>query len=391
MRTFRAVWLGVMLCSAGSASTAAAQGFARAQDIETSIRAAAMGGASAAVGWGEPAPWGNPAALSETRGLAWLAGSTKSNPSGSSEVTFETQRFLLGGEGLGFTLMGQPVSGLGRTRLEYGVFQGTDAFGNPLPDFPAYEQVEGWGVGVSPVQLVDLFRLQRDPDARRYSQRADISFGYQGKSTEISIAPGDVQHADNHDWGVQARFAILPGDHEGREPRVEFGAGYADLNVDQNTRWSLGPGPSPPVPSTRIERTGISLHASLPFAGSEAETTDPWGWWFATVPRALDLGVAYDMESLSYPGASGTADVKRVGFEASLMGILAGRMGYVNDPTHVVDAMSFGFGVHVPLGPWASFGYDWASVPQTKGADALVRQGFAAWLHPIVLWRSTRE
>src|SRR5215831_15800569 len=76
--------------------------------IDTSIRAAAMGGAGAAVGWGEPDAWANPATLAGVHGLYWVAGRTVLLPSLSDEIVLSSQRLLLGYAGLGISLMGRP-------------------------------------------------------------------------------------------------------------------------------------------------------------------------------------------------------------------------------------------------------------------------------------------
>ncbi len=389
MRTLQAASLLLLLGGFTAARPAAAQSTARSPDIETSIRAAGMGGATTAVGWGEPGPWGNPASLAGTRGIAWLSGSTNLSPALAGDVKFESSRFLLGGAGLGFSIMGQPVSGMGRTRLDYDSNQGTDPIGNPTTS-DSYEEIEGWGGGVSPVQLIDVLRARRDPDSHPWSTHADVSFGYQSKETQLFLAPGAEARARNSDWGVQATIAVLPGDTEGREARLELAAGYALLNADEQSEFDFG-GAGGTAPSSRIERTGVALHATLPFAGAADEGGAPWGWWFATVPRAVEIGFAYDRESRSTPGLASAVDVDHLGCEASLMGLLAGRIGFVNDSDIDVSGMSFGFGVHLPIGPWASVGYDWASVPQPQGIDATIRNGFAVWLHPIALWRATRE
>jgi hypothetical protein len=383
--------LSILLLAAGLAAAppATAQGTAAVQNIETSIRAAGMGGATTGVGWGEPGPWGNPAALARTRGIAWLAGNTQLVPELLPDVTFESRRYLVGGAGVGISLMGEPVSGVGRTRLDSKV-EGTDPFGNPVGG-EMFEQVEGWGVGVSPLQMLDAFRLQRDREAPQWSQRADVSLGYQHKQTEVMLAPGVDASADNFDWGVQAQFAVLPGDREARQARLELAAGYAVLNADTDSQFDFaGFGLAP---SARMERAGASVHASLPLTGAGDDAAGPWGWWFATVPRALDLGFAYDRENLKAGDSSIETNVDHVGFEVSVMGVLTGRMGYVNDPDSEIQDMSFGFGVHLPVGPWASLGYDWASVPVASGSglDPNKRHGFAVWLHPVSWWRSTRE
>ena len=82
---------------------------------------------------------------------------------------------------------------------------------------------------------------------------------------------------------------------------------------------------------------------------------------------------------------------EHLGFEGRLMGILAGRTGYVDQPGSGNDGWSFGFGVHLPIGPWAGLGYDWAKIPTPEGVDEVYRHGFAFWLHPVVLWKNTRE
>ena len=388
MRSPRALSILLLACGFAAVPPAAAQGPGGSQAIETSIRAAGMGGATTGVGWGEPGPWGNPASLARTRGIAWLAGNTQILPE-VFDVTFESRRYLLGGAGIGFSLMGEPVSGMGKTRLSISN-EGTDPFGNPVT-FETFEQIEGWGVGISPVQLLDAFRLQQDREAPQWSQRADVSFGYQHKQTEIELVPGVAASADNFDWGVQAQFAVLPGDREARQARLEIGAGYAVLNGDADSRFEY-PGFGASDPQVQMKRAGVSVHASLPLTGAGDDAAGPWGWWFATVPRALDLGLAYDRENLT-AGSSSEAEVDHVGFEVSVMGVLTGRMGYVNNPDGEVQDMSFGFGVHLPVGPWASLGYDWASVPVASGSgfDPNKRHGFAVWLHPVSWWRNTHE
>src|SRR5204862_4070443 len=117
------------------------QGTARSQDIDTSIRAAGMGGAGAAVWWGEPGVWGNPAQLGGMRGIRWQEGRTRLVPQVVPDLWFKSQRLLFGGGGLGFSVMGDPIDGLGRTRLDYGTNQGTDPFGNPTAPFNAHELI----------------------------------------------------------------------------------------------------------------------------------------------------------------------------------------------------------------------------------------------------------
>src|SRR5262245_61336407 len=86
--------------------------------LDTSIRSAAMGGAGAAVMWGEPDVWANPSTLAGVHGIGWVAGHTKLAPELSDDWAFGSQRLLFGGGGIGISIMGQPISGLGKAHLD---------------------------------------------------------------------------------------------------------------------------------------------------------------------------------------------------------------------------------------------------------------------------------
>src|SRR5712671_1949047 len=96
---FRSTLPVAMLASLAVAVAAHAQSTARSLDIDTSIRASGMGGTSAAVWWGEPGIWGNPASLAGVRGVGWLEGRTQLVPGLASDVRFKTSRLVIGGAG----------------------------------------------------------------------------------------------------------------------------------------------------------------------------------------------------------------------------------------------------------------------------------------------------
>ncbi len=387
MRTRSVVRLVVLASWLTLAPSALAQLSGASQGLETSIRSAGMGGATTAVSWGEPGVWGNPAALANTRGIAWLEGSTRLVPELDGDTRFKTRRFLVGGAGVGVSLMGVPVEGLGRARLEITGSLGTDPFGNPTGSYEAHEQVEAWAVGVSPLQLVDAVRGRGDTGAKPAARDFDVSLGYQHKRTEVVLAPGVRAEADNFDWGVQGHYMVLHGDVDGRAASMDLAAGYAVLNADQDSRFDFA-GAGAPVPSARMERIGFAVVAVLPFASGG----DPWSWWLGTVPRAVQLGLAYDREHLTAEGTSLSQDADHVGLEGSLLEILALRLGYVNDPDGNIADLSYGVGVHAPIGPWGSVGYDWASdpVPKDSGLASTKRHGFSAWIHPTAILESWR-
>lgn len=366
--------------------TSMAVAFPFAQEFETSIRAAGMGGATTAVTWGEPGPWGNPASLARTRGIGWLEGRTRLVPELYSETRIDSRRFLFGAAGVGVSLMGVP-DGFGETRFSYEI-ESTDALGNPVR-YELGETVKGWGIGVSPLQLVDAIRAVGSPGAPALSRWGDVSFGWSQKRTEVTRFPNEKADQENHDWGILGRIAPLRGEPSGRGTLLELSFGHADLNVEEAAMFAF-PALGPPIAPTRIRRTGGAIRTVLPFGATQDGEPPPWSWWLATVPSAIEIGVAYDRESRSTPG-SASEEVDHWGLEVSFMEILIGRVGYVDDKANDVQGMGGGLGIHLPIGSWGSVGYDWARSPQPVGLDGLNRHGFSAWLHPRAIWSSWRS
>ena len=383
------VWL-LLLAGGPAGRPAHAQGMGAVQDLDTSIRAAGMGGATTAVTWGEPGTWGNPAALARTRGIAWLEGDTRLAPQLPGDSRFVSRRFLVGGAGIGALLMGEPVDDLGRARIDHGTQEGTDPVGNPTGTWEIGERIEAWGVGASPLRLVNALRAALAPGCAPFVPRLDLAFGYQRKRTRVVLSPGVVAEAENHDWGATGRYAVLPGDAEGRLARCEVSAGFAELNADEGSGFDFGPSGTA-GPSTRLRRLGVAARAVLPFGARVTPAGAPWSWWPVGVPSAIVLGLAYDRDVRTAGGSGPRHELDHWGLEATFMDILAGRIGYVNDPDADVTDFTFGLGLRAPIGQWASLGYDWARVPQASGLDRLDRHGWSAWLHPGAIWASTQK
>ncbi len=369
---------------------AMAQGTARSMDLDTSIRAAGMGGAGAAVWWGEPGVWGNPASLSGVQGVGWLQGKTRLAPELFPDHRLDSQRLLLGGAGIGVSIMGEPVD-VGRTRLDYGLSERTDPFGNPMT-FSSYEQVEGWGLGVSPLRLIEALRGARGGGEAAHMGPVEFAFGLQRKHTVVALAPlapfGTAEE-DCLDWGASARVSLFPGGSADAPLQLDISGGYAVLNAN-DTRFVFTSEPQA-VPASRIRRMGFALHAGLPSRQDGAEPPGPWDWVLAAAPHAVELGVAFDSEHITAGDGASGYDVNRYGLEATALGMLTGRIGYVSDRLGDISDLSYGFGARLPLGPWASLAYDHASVPQSVSSAHLTRHGWSAWLDPVRIWMDQRD
>jgi hypothetical protein len=236
------------------------------------------------------------------------------------------------------------------------------------------------------MQIVDAIRARTSPNAPSLARRFDVSAGYHYKHTKLTLIPGVIAEADNFDWGVLARVGVLPGDAAGRSTLIELSAGYAELNGDENSHFVF-PGYGDVGPSTRIHRTGFAARALLPFGNLGEGDARPWAWP-SSLPSAVGLGVAFDLERREDPASGFTDDIEHWGFEATFMDLVAARVGYMEDPSNDLHGMTGGLGVHAPVGPWATLGYDWANHPSTSGMKNMNRHGWSVWLRPDAIWRS---
>lgn len=377
-----------VLAAVAFAGIAGAQGTARSQDIDTSIRAAGMGGASAAVWWGEPGVWGNPAQLGEVRGVRWQEGRTRLIPQIAPDVWFRSQRLPFGGGGLGFSLMGDPIDGLGRTRLDYGTNVGTDPLGNPTPPFTSYEQIEGWGAGLSALSAFDAISglAGRACDLERHGE---LSLGFQRKHTRVSLAPDQTAEADGLDWGAIGRISPLQWFAEDAPMDLDLAFGFAMLNAN-DARFSF-PNEASPVPPSRIRREGFSLHVAIPAPWTRRPDAGPAAAFLA-MPQLVAGGIALDREHVSAGGYPPSYDVERFGFELTLLGILDGRIGHVTNRLGEIDGNSYGFGIAIPVRSWGALRYDHARVPVPTGSglDEQRRNGWSVWLDPVAIWQDAR-
>ena len=350
--------------------------------IDTSIRSAAMGGAGAAVLWGEPGVWANPATLAGVRGVGWVTSHTHILPGIEDEVVFGSQRLLIGGGGIGVSLMGQPLSGLGKARLEYPV---------PVSIFgPTGETVhdlsEGWAVGVSPLRLIqDVGKLVK---ARPHSLTSygDVTFGYAGKKSRVEAGPVfSFDAASTYDWGVAGRLALARWWGADAPFRLDLSAAYSQLNQLESASEASG------ATTVQYDRTGFALRLS-PAPPSERSASPPsLPWWRPGDIPALSMGLAYDHDQRSYePLGSNLAGIDHYGFEANVLRLLALRVGYLNNPDEEIVGWSYGGGVTLPIGPWGSVGYQLASVPMPDGVDRQFRQGWSLWLDPTRIWEDAR-
>jgi hypothetical protein len=283
--------------------------------------------------------------------------------------------------------MGDPSS-LGKLRLDYGLSTQTDPGGNVIGTFSSYVQVTGRGIGVSLPRLVDDV-LTLAGRTGRLSEAIDLSAGMFTKHTDVVLAPASmsgVAQGDTRDWGVQGRLSPLRflAAHAGGgfDPReqllLDIGYGRSVLNAnDAQFRFTNEDVAAKP---TRGERSGWAVRTGvlLPPAGR--------GGWHAGFMPLVSLGFASDHEDNDAGGTGAHAyEVDRSGLEVSLANVITLRHGHVTDKTGEIDGDTSGWGVGLPLGPWAGFRYDEATIPQASnsGLPDVKRKGWTAWVDVV--------
>lgn len=356
--------------------------------IGTSIRSAAMAGAGAAVLWGEPDVWANPATLAGLRGVSWVQGHTNLNPSFSNDVVFDSQQLLIGGAGVGVSMMGQPFTGLGRARFDTGPIVINAPF-PPTETFEVIETTESFGLGISPLRVLDALRTDREPGHPRLTDVGELAFGYQTERTHLNVEPslvdGSLEVGESDDWGVSGRLALGHLFWPQAPLRLDVAAAYSDLNLAKEPAGQfLGP-------PTRFRRSAVALHtASRPPAERASPPASP-PWWRPAEAPGFTATLAYDHD-LRREVAYGTeSNVDRVGLEAEAFQLLALRVGYLSDPAGDIHAVAYGGGVTLPVGPWGRAGYQYASEPLAEGLKPRVRQGFFVWVDPARIWSDTQR
>jgi hypothetical protein len=362
-----------LLLAAGNARAQFVQAPPVVVNFETSIRAAAMGGAGAAVGWGEPDVWAQPASLSGVRGIGWLQSRTKVLPGLDDDIIFTSRQLLLGGSGVGVSLMGEPFPGVGRSRLDFGGFP-------VLGGAPFYQQVDGLGVGVSPLRLVDAYR--GTPGV--LTSRGELSLGFESNISRFVVGDLTGVIAETYNWGLSGRLALARWWGPDAPFRLDFSGAFSQIN-------RLRPKESPfAEPPTRFDRFGAALRLA-PAAPAERPASPPaLPWWRPGDAPTISFGIAYDYDQRRDGGSDEVANIHHIGGEMTLLRLLSLRVGYVSDHTGEVQGVTYGAGVTLPVGPWGSVAYDYADVPLASGLDRQQRHGWAVWVQPFQIWHPER-
>ena len=382
-----------LFCFASVASICAAQGTGRSMDIDLSIRAAAMGGATNAVFWGDDSDhWGNPATLGYVRGVRYEWGRTQLVPGLADNVHLTSHVLKIGGGGVGILFSGAPFDA-GGVRLDYSRSEGTDPLGNPTGTFDSWEQVDSWGVGVNAIEMIAGFAALGGTVPPALLRRIEVSGGMNFKDIEIVLGPDGTGAGSTHarDLGVLVR--ITPIDRldadTGLPVRLDLAMGHSRLsynddavvtfiNEDQASRV------------TRHRRTGFALRASANVPGLCRIMSEPAtrGALARGLSPFVSIGFARDQAKNDAGAGSRAYETEGIGYEVTIANVVAVRRGGYEDRTGDIDGATDGWSVGLPIGPWGAVRYEQATFPQASGLEDVTRRAVTAWVNPLAMWRS---
>ena len=384
--------LGAVFALALIAPLALAQGTGRSLDIDVSIRASGMGQASNAVFWGDELNhWSNPALLGYTHGLRYEWGKTQLVPGLATDVFFKSNVVKLGGGGLGVSLSGKPIRGLGSVKLDYGQSVETDENGNPIGTFDSWEKIDSWGFGLSLAQAFETVAKLAGRDTPLLSRMADVSVGMNSKHLRMLLAPGAYDAATALDRGLL--FRISPLEWVGATRDLPIGGdlayGWSELSYDDPT-LSFGFFGSSPVSHHHRHGYAGRLAIEIPRSVLAASEHHRGGWFLAGFDPLLSYGYASDRARIE--PSNGQFKTHGSGYEVSVANVYYYRSGHYEDPLGEIDGDTTGWGVGLPFGRFGGLRYDHGTIPQAALSDLqdVKRNAVSGWLDPLELWRAWR-
>lgn len=352
--------------------------------IDPSIAGSGMGRTGVAVFWHEDLnDWSNPALLGYQRGLRYSRGETRLVPDLAEDVRFTSDRFAIGGWGVGVSMAGRPNSGLGQLYLDYGVSVATDEEGNPIGTFRGFEEIHQVSVGVSVIQLLENVSRAMGGVPNRLSRYGDLSIGHAWKSVVVDLGfttlDGRSARGESKQRDRGALLRLTPvGANRFRLAggvKLDLAGGFSQRNYEESSISLIDESQPDPILEERL--VGASGRLSVRLADA-----DQGGVWNFLIPVVSASG-AWE-EARYYFGGDRLGDqvIKRTGQELSLLGLISLRHGFIEDRGGDIVDDTYGVGVGLQYRGIVGARYDWAEVPQASFLSKIEREGFTIWFDP---------
>src|SRR5215470_9637298 len=355
--------VGALLCVplvAGAQTDASTQ-------LDPSVRAVGMGGASGAVTWGDDVnDWANPALLGYHAGLQYRWTHERLVPA-LADVVFSAHRVTYGWGGLGLEAATQ--------KLDFGESEGTDTSGNPTGTFNSFERSQPLSFGLSVSRFVDALALLRGGEAPAFTRYVDVAAGYGYKNLKVQFGPpGTFGTASSHgsDYGLLVKVSPIPpsADHA----TFDLAYGFSVLNFDDPEIQFPG---EQPILVNRQYRNSGAIHLAVPASAEFAKAAEGhFGWIGRGMQPLISAGFATDFSHFQPGEASAFGrEEKHYGLEVAALNVLSLRIGHFESGMFDISGTSWGIGVGVPLGGFAGVRYDYASEPLQEDTDPLSHHG----------------
>lgn len=408
MRALRILSVGVILLASVSTARGQCGAGGISLTIDPSIRSAGMGGATTANFLSaDPNYWANPALLGYHRGIRYESSDTQLVPDFADDVFFKTDRWSLGGGGVGLAMNSWPGN-QATTRLDYGESEAVDSDGNTVGTFNSYEDVKSWGIGVNLLEFVENLV---GPRVGNWSRYGDVSLGYSRKHVLVDLAPASVlpglaaavAESDADDRGILVRTTPYntidyPTDTLPVALRVEAGWGRSVQNFTDRELVFAEAEQSDPI--ARDTRWGLFFAGAAGLSASaEQSLADAWPAWLVdwlvhSVSPLVEVGTSWDFSTYAVPNDGrhlDCAEESRWGLEMTLLQIFSYRWGSVDAKTFDVNGSSSGWSLGFHLADLGGFRFDRATIPQASGLSKVDREGFMAWVDLFAISRELRK
>ncbi len=361
---------------------------------DTSVRSAALGGASNALFWGEELnSWGNPALLGEAQGIHVATSRTTVEPGAflSGRASLRSTNVTLGGYGVGLVFSGR--NRIGGVVLDYGTHTISGPGGFPTASGDSFESVDSWGFGVSLARAIRAAWHLAGADLPP-RDRFDVSYGMNFKKVATQYLSDNPYETAGRDWGFLLRLTPFNGlDSPGTVPaRVDLAGGMSTLTYNDDATLPTTDGP---FPVSRHGRTGASLRvaADPPQLVAACVGSSLRAQLLEGLRPFLSIGVTADHEARG-PGHSTRERYTGWGVEVTVARVIALRRGHVSDDAdyQAFRGATSGWSVGLPIGPWAGFIVEQARYPQPPGSvvGSLRRHAVIIWIDPIAFGRAHR-
>lgn len=290
------------------AASAGAQGTARSLDIQPGARQVAMGAAGVALA-DDPrgVTWWNPAVLGFVGRPAAELTYSALVPGLADDVDYNYVNYLHPVEGWG-------TFGLGVMFLSYGGIELTDDSSTPLGSYTPIEYAPAvyYGTRLLP----------------------DLAVGAGVKYVRVQVSPGSFQ-------GIGSTFAFdLGGLYRIPAARLDIGMNLQNLGPEMSF-----------ISKDRAEPLSRNLKVGAA--------------WVPLTTKGFRLTLVGDVNQSLVNGDFRTYNS---GGELSIVNQLAGRIGWVSDPTGDISGLSYGLGV-----ARKTLSLDWGSMPQARTLPSVTR------------------